>query len=106
MKATVKTGLDLKAGAFHFDKAILITTAAASWANDVKIVAGQEFPRRSQFGRIHLLGDPCLWNQDGGHVRFIAMLYGAEASDNIRAMIVSLRGKLPSKNWEKHCASR
>ena len=59
-KASSETGLYFKAGVFDSDKAILITIADASWANDVKIVDGKEFPRRSQLGRIHLLGHACL----------------------------------------------
>ena len=126
MKASSDTGLYFKAGVFEFDEAILITVTDASWANDEKIVDGKVVPIRSQFGRIHLLGHACLWTKDGGYVHFIgwnsglikrtcrstlraethAMICGTEASDNIRAMIVSLRGKLPSKDWEKYCATR
>ena len=127
MCATSATGLFFKAGAFNFDEAILITITDASWANDVKIVDAKEFPRRSQFGRIHLLADPCLWNGNAGQVHFIgwksglikrtcrstlraethAMIYGTEASDNLRAVLVSLRGKLGNKkDWENMLRSR
>ena len=75
MKETSDRGLLFKAGAFRFNDAILITISDASWANDTKIVVkdGEEkiFPKRSQYGRIHLLGEASFWDGDKGTVHFI-----------------------------------
>ena len=94
------------------------------WANDDKVVVDHDFhrifPRRSQFGRISLLGDPSLWDGDQGYVHFLsfksglikrtcrstfraethAMLYATEASDSLRAVVSSLKGQFQRKDWE------
>ena len=82
------------------------------------------FPRRSQYGRILLLGDSKLWNSDEGFVRFIGfksglikrtcrstfraethgMIYAKEASDGVRAMITDMHGELQMIDWESVCA--
>eukprot|EP00973_Karenia_brevis_P001029 141375-Karenia_brevis.AAC.1 len=59
------------AGKFQFDTSLLITCTDASWANDTKYESNKVFTRRSQYGRINLLGDPKLWTEDVGHVHFI-----------------------------------
>ena len=72
MKDTSEQGLFFKSGVFRFHDAIMITISDASWANDTKVVETDEgaklFPKRSQFGRITLLGQKKLWNEDSGYV--------------------------------------
>ena len=73
-----------------------------------------------------LLGEKSLWEADEGYVHFIGfksglikrtcrsnfraethgMIYGTEASDNIRATISSLRGLFKRRNWEHEVASQ
>ena len=59
----------------------MLTISDASWANDTKVVVNlhgdaKYFPKRSQFGRIHLLGEPRLWSENGGIVHFIGFKSG------------------------------
>jgi hypothetical protein len=124
MITTSSRGLFFKAKAFDFKEAIMITVSDASWANDDKIVESEGqvkiFPKRSQYGRIQLLGDPKLWSEDEGYVHFLGfksglikrtcrstmraethgMLYATETADNLRAVISCLRNQFESKDWE------
>ena len=127
MVATSSRGLFFKAGEFRFSDAILISISDASWANDEKIVitdmeTHKRFPRRSQFGRITLLGDPKLWSANQGYVHFLGfksglikrtcrstfraethgMLYSTETGDYIRAVVACLKNQLTTKtkDWE------
>lgn len=123
-KETAGQGILYKAGAFDFQKAILLTISDASWANDEKIVDDKVFPRRSQYGRINELGDPRLWDSDEGALHIIGwksglikrtcrstfraethgIIYAKEATDGILAMIADMRGKFDKNNWEAACA--
>ena len=125
MIATSTTGLYFKAGAFKFEDALLLSFSDASWANDTKYIDQKVFPRRSQFGRLLLLGDPCLWDGTQGIVHFIGwksalikrtcrstfraethvVNYGSEATIHIRVIIASLRESKLNKNWYTRSAS-
>ena len=70
-KETASQGILYKAGAFDFQKMLMITISDASWANDEKIIDDKVFPRRSQYGRITALGHPSLWDSDEGLIHII-----------------------------------
>ena len=124
-------GLFFKVGAFKLPEAILITVPDASWANGQKVVYHEwdtkVFPRRRQYARFTLLGHPGLWDGDECYVHAIGfksgrikrtcrsttraethgIVYAIEASDNLRAVISSLRNMLErSRNWERDDATQ
>eukprot|EP00973_Karenia_brevis_P086225 11958416-Karenia_brevis.AAC.1 len=49
-------GLVFKSGVFNFDEAIMSSVSDTSRANEDKIVDNKVLPRRSQFGRLNMIG--------------------------------------------------
>ena len=125
-QATANVGIYFKAGVFQFEDSILISVHDASWANEEKIIDGEIFPRRSQYGRIQLFGDPKLWEEDEGTVHFLGWksglikrlcrstyraetqgcCYAMESGVALRALYAEVMGKLKAHdtNWESNCA--
>ena len=78
------------------------------------------FPRRSQFGRIHTLANPSVWENNAGHAHFISfksgltkricrstfraethcMVCAFEMTGHLRAVIRSPKGDFECKDWE------
>ena len=115
MAETSGRGLFFKVGAFKFSDATMITVSDASWANDQKVAYSgwgvRIFPRKSQYAGFHGLGTQTsgmapravhvIGYKSGINKRSCrnttrvatrGMLYATEASDNLRAVISSLRG--------------
>eukprot|EP00973_Karenia_brevis_P025381 3501860-Karenia_brevis.AAC.1 len=66
MNNTAEEVLIFMADKFQCKTSLLITCPDASWANDTKHIGDKVFSRRSQDGRINMLGEPDWWNSDKG----------------------------------------
>ena len=63
-KKTVSRGLTYPAGILDWNKAILVTISDASFASETRCENGRTMPRRSQKGRVTILADPSIWDQN------------------------------------------
>jgi len=134
MVATSEVGLFYKAGAFKFADAVQLTISDASWAGETLVVDDKVFPRRSQYGRINMLGQPEFWKDEElqkGYVHFIGwksglikrqcrstfraetqgLGYAKEWSQHFKAFLCDLRGTFDKSSrsgtdWETYCGSQ
>ena len=119
-KEKANVGLFYRAGAFEWNKLVVLSIGDASWANETKTVSDLVFPRRSQYARIAILADPGMWDNEKGYGYYVTSKSGlihrvcqstirAETHGQIkssgvgwvvRAVLTQISGYRLSKNWE------